>query len=95
MTDTPEDLWKDLGAEAGVPILPIVCSIGGVLVFALIIGIICRCCYLRRKKANKIKDGDFSVSEEETRAGIVKANVLKDIENRERSLSQSRSSLPG
>ena len=65
-TVTTQSIWEELGSSEvdGVPILPIVISIAGSVALAILIGIICRCYYLR-KKANKIKDGDFSVSEEE------------------------------
>lgn len=62
------------------------------MVLSLIIGLLCCCC---RKKKNRVsKDGDFSMSEEERRAAIVKANILHDAIAREESMSRSKDSIP-
>lgn len=82
--------WEELNDDSSFPIYQYCIVILGVIFFALIVGVLCRCCAKKLKKRNKItKDGDFSLSEEERRATVVSAHVLNDVVKRNESLSRS------
>ena len=84
--------FMNLRDESGFPIYLYIMAIAGILFLALCLVCICRCCC--RKKKNRInKNADFSDSEEERRATVVRSAVLSDIAKRENSIS--RSSYPG
>ena len=89
VVDDSSSFWDTLDDDTGFPILTYVILIAGVLMLALILGVICRCC--KKKRKNKIDGGDFSISEEERRANVVQANVISDIKNRDESLSRQDS----
>ena len=81
------DFWDFISDDqTGFPILTYLILIGAVLSLALVIGFVCRFSK-RRKNRRTVKDGDFSVSEEERRASIVKKNVIEDMKRRDDSLS--------
>jgi hypothetical protein len=77
-----EQWWDSLEGDGGFPLWQYAVVIAGILVLALLAGVACRLC--SKKNRNRVdKDGDFSMSEEERRATVVKAAILSDMIERE------------
>jgi len=62
----------------GISLVWYIVPVAAVLLLALVVGVVCR--FYRRRKRSKVgEDGEFSLSEEERRAAIIKSNIVADL----------------
>jgi len=91
-SDDQVNFFDELNKQSGYPIFEWIIFIVAFLILALILGVICRCCCKKKRNRVNKRDQDFSFSEEERRANVIRAHALKDVAKRDESIS--RSSLP-